>query len=262
MRKYLAIFKTHLLRHLEQRTNNFIWFIVGLIPAIVNYVSWKAIYGNRESLNGFQREDLLGYFVVMTLLWYIVGGTINSRLAHDIRDGFLSNLLVKPIHPIIRYMFVEQSWKVGSIVLIIPTTLILFAVFQITVPIHSFLQCMILIITLVFAAIIYSLWDLTIGMFGFFFTNITPINRLNRVLYVLLSGRMIPLALYPQWMGKLNNIFFYRYTFGLPADVIFTFDQVDIVKMIGMQLFWIGIILGIFNIVYKFGIKKYESYGA
>lgn len=262
MKKYWTVFKVNLMRQYEHRFDNLFWFFCGLLPAFVNYVTWVAVYGDQKEINGFKQSDLLTYFLVISVLWYVIGGTVSRYLGNSIKDGGISSFITKPIHPIVRYIFIEQGWKLGSLILILPIFIVFLIVFDLKIPITSTEQVMLLISSSILGAAIFSLWDMIIGMGAFFIQNIEPLSRLNRILYMLLSGQVFPVILMPAWMSKLNNLFFYRYTFGLPADIIFTLDELNLPFLFGMQFLWLILIVIAFKIIYKLGIKRYEAYGA
>lgn len=262
MRKYLAYIKINILKHLEHRVNTIIWYFYGFIESLIAYVIWVAVYGSKEVINGFERKDLLSYFIVMSILWYFVGGTMNVRIGEEIKNGQLNLYLAKPIHPILQYAFIEQGWKIASLILILPVFLLIFFIFNLHLPITSLSQICFLCLSLILGAIIFSLWDMIIGMSAFFIQNMRPINRLSSIFYSLLSGQFIPLALMPSLVSKLNNFFFFRYTFAFPLEIIFMSDKIDIGKMFVVQIVWVVIIIFLFNIIYKLGLKRYEAVGA
>lgn len=250
------------MRQYEHRFDNLFWFLCGLLPALVNYVTWKAIYGDQSEINGFQQKDLLTYFLVMATLWYFIGGTISRFIGSSIKDGGISSLIAKPIHPILRYLYLEQGWKLGSIIIIAPIFALALIVFDLRIPIYSIEQFMLLLSSIILGAVIFSLWDGIIGMSAFFIQNNDPITRLNRILFMLLSGQVFPVILMPVWMSRFNDLFFYRYTFAFSADIIFTPQKLNLPFMFGMQLLWVVLILIFFKIIYLTGLKRYEAYGA
>lgn len=262
MRKYLTIFKQNIIKHFEYRVNNFIYLLVGLLPAVVNYFVWLAVYGEREEVNGFQRKDLFTYYLVMTILFYFIGGTINHTVSKVIRSGELNQLLTKPLHPIKNYIAYEQGWKASSLTFVIPVFIALVVVLNLSIPLDSVEQVIYLIISIIMGAAIFSLWDMIIGMMAFFLQNTNAIDRLSRIVGSFLNGQSVPLALLPLWVVSINDWFFYRYTFALSADIIFRFEFIELNALMLRQLMWVGIMYVFFLLIFKLGIKRYEAYGA
>lgn len=262
LKKYLAVFKLSFLRQLEHRFNNFLWFVVGIIPSFVSYAAWIAIYGEKESINDFKRADLLSYFLAITVLWYFVGGSISRWVGNNIRNGEINADLAKPLHPIGKFIVEEQGWKIASLTVILPVFLIMFPILNLSFPIQNISQSLYLAISIFFGAVIFSLWDMIIGMSGFWILNISPVNRFNRILFFLMSGQMVPLVFLPSWLTRINDFFFFRYTFAFPLEVIFNLSEIDMLLMLTRQIVWVFIMIITFNIIYKIGIKKYEAVGA
>ncbi len=247
---------------LEHRVDVLLWFLTGLFPAFVSYVTWITIYGDNKSINGLSKDQLLPYFVAVTVLWYLVGGSNSYSIGMDIKDGGLNQHLLQPLHPMLKHMVLEQGWKLSCLVFIAPV-IILLLVFNVwTIPNFTVLQGLVLIISIIFAATIFSIVETMIGMSSFWILSNYPIKVLNDVLSTILSGRMIPLAFFPLWAAKINDFFYYRYTFAAPLDIMFTPEKVNCVKLLAGQVIWIIILLLLFNFMYKKGIKRYEATGA
>jgi len=262
MRKYLVVLKQSFLGQLEHRTNNVLWLFFGIIPAFVNYLIWTTVYQDRDVINGFARDDLLNYYLWVNILWLLVGGTWNLSVGAIIRNGELNLHLLKPIHPMFRFISFEQGWKVGSLLVVLPVFIIISIVLGLSFPIQSLEQCIVLIFSVFFGAIIFAFWDMIIGMTAFFIQNNMPMNRLNRILYMILSGQMFPLAFLPAWLASINNWIFFRYTFSFSLEVLFTFEDIPYVEMFIKQIIWVVLIYILFKLIYAIGIKRYEAVGA
>lgn len=262
MRKYFIIFKQNIIKHFEYRVNNFIYLLVGLLPAIINYFIWLAVYGQREEMNGFRKSDLFTYYLVMTVLFYFIGGTINRTVSKVIRTGELNQLLTKPIHPIKNFIALEQGWKVSSLTFVIPVFVALIFLLNLSIPVSSIDQLIYLIISIILGAVIFSLWDMIIGMLAFFLQETNAIDRLSRIVGSFLNGQSIPLALMPAWVVSINDWIFYRYTFAFPADILFRFDTLQLGILFFRQFLWVFLMYLFLTFIFKAGMKRYEAYGA
>ena len=103
---------------------------------------------------------------------------------------------------------------------------------------------------------------MVIGMSAFFLQNMRPVSRVNRIMYSFLSGRYVPLVLMPAWLSTVNDLLFYRYTFAFPLEIVFVLHEIDIGTMFIKQMIWVVLMIFIFNLVFKLGIKRYEAVGA
>jgi len=78
----------------------------------------------------------------------------------------------------------------------------------------------------------------------------------------LLSGRLVPMSLMPDWVQKLASFLPFQWTFGFPIEsLVGQLTPTQLLTGLGMQLFWIlsGILL--VNIVWRFGIRQFSSVG-
>ena len=262
MKKYIALLKNYFKIQLEHRFNNVVWFFSGLIPAFINLAVWKAVYNDQEIINGFRREDLLPYFLIIAVLWYIIGGPVDVYLGNAIKNGDINKDLIKPMHPILKTTLMGQGWKLGNLIILSPLIVLLVLIFKVHIPDLAFPGWVFLIIALINGTLIYAFWDLVIGMGAFFIQNVEPLSRFNRIICMLFSGQFVPLALMPFWITKINNLFLFRYTFSFPSEIIFRLDKINIGNMFLVQFFWVIFMILLFKLVYKIGIKRYEANGA
>ena len=260
--KYIAVLRTESLKNLEHRLNQLFWFFTGLIPAFVGYVSWTAVYGDASEIHGFKKEYLLSYYLGFTIIFYFIGGTIASILGREIRDGKFVVYLTKPIHPILYYTSKEQAWKLVSLSVIMPLVILLYFVLHLHFPLNSYRQVCLMILSIVFGGIIFALWDAILGMSAFWLHSVESILRLNRIASYLLAGGLVPLAMFPSWAQHLNNLLFYRYTFSFALEIIFQYKETNLVALFIGQVVWLILLLSIFQLMYKKGLKIYEAYGS
>ena len=61
-----------------------------------------------------------------------------------------------------------------------------------------------------------------VGTVGFWTTRVDAASRLYLAAELLLSGRLVPIVLYPAWLASAATWLPFRYTFGFPIEVLTT----------------------------------------
>jgi ABC-2 type transport system permease protein len=115
-------------------------------------------------------------------------------------------------------------------------------------------------ISLLGAYLIRSLNQSSLGMVTFWTTRVGPIFQLYIAAELLLSGRLVPMALMPGWVQSLSNFLPFRSTFGFPIEALvgnLTIEQ--LLFGLAQQLFWIVIGAALCRVVWHFAIKRYSA---
>jgi ABC-2 type transport system permease protein len=79
---------------------------------------------------------------------------------------------------------------------------------------------------------------------------------------LFLSGRIAPLALFPEWARTLADWLPFRWTFGFPIEALI--GQLSVAGLIGglaMQAFWILLGLGLVLLVWRRAVQRYTAVG-
>lgn len=259
--KYLRTFLLALESEFISRANLFVWFLVGSIPSIALVIVWFAILGERQNINGFTRGDFIIYYIFMTVGWYIVGGKFGATVGNGIKNGIINTTLLKPYDVVLGQAIKEQAWKVLSILVAIPTTVLILYVFRETIHLQlSFEQSLLLIISLILGGINFAFVEALVGISSFWVIEIWPITHINDILQSLFGGRLVPLTLMPSTVLFITNLLPFKYMFYVPVSILLSKSPNPLLD-IELQFLYIIILFFVYKLVWNIGIKKYEAIG-
>ena len=110
------------------------------------------------------------------------------------------------------------------------------------------------------AYLIRSLNQSSLGLITFWTTRVGPIFELYVAVELLLSGRLVPLSLMPDWVQRLADVLPFRWTFGFPIEALV--GNLSTGQLLGglvMQLFWIAFGAVLVRVVWHFAIRRYSA---
>ncbi len=259
--KYWLTFRLALQREFLGRLNLLGWFVVGSIPSIALVLVWFALMGESETLQGFTKGDFVVYYLAMTMSWYIVGGVFGRSVGNKIKNGNVSTTLLKPYDIVLGNGVEEQAWKLLSLFMAMPATLLILFLFRDIISLSfSVQQLSFLGISLVLGGINFALMEALVGISAFWVTEIWPIAHVNDLLQSLFGGKYVPLALMPGPLLFLTDVLPFKYLFYVPVSILLN-KNVDPLSDIGVQAVYVIVLFVIYKIVWKLGIKKYEGVG-
>jgi ABC-2 type transport system permease protein len=114
--------------------------------------------------------------------------------------------------------------------------------------------------TLLGAYLIRSLNQSSLGLITFWTTRVGPIFQLYIAGELLLSGRLVPMTLMPDWVQTIAGLLPFESTFGFPIEALvgnLTTEQ--LLRGLLAQLIWIAIGAVLVRIVWHFAVRRYSA---
>jgi ABC-2 type transport system permease protein len=260
---YRAQFKTTIAEQFQYRGALVIW-LMGLILEPVIYLSvWSTVARSQGGeVDGFTAGDFAAYYLVALVVSQASFTWVMWEMEWWIRQGTLSPLLVRPVHPIHRHIASNLTFKLLTLSVVVPVVAILAFVFQpnfTATPwtLLAFIPALILAMALRFAV------EWTLASAAFWVTRVSAINQLYFVAFLFLSGYAVPLPLLPEPVRVLAEwLPFYR-MLGFPAELLLgRLHASQILTGFAAQIAWLAMAVLLLNAAWTRGVRQYSAVGA
>lgn len=261
---YRAQFRTTIAEQLQYRGGLVIWTIGLVLEPVIYLAVWSTVARSQGgSVGGFGASDFAAYFLVALVVNQATFTWIMWEMEYWIRQGNLSPLLLRPVHPIHRQLAVNLTFKLLTLAVVVPAALILGVVFRPNFAgiepwtAVAFAPALILAIALRFAI------EWTLALAAFWITRVTAVNQLYYVAFLFLSGQAVPLLLLPGPVQTLAEwLPFYR-TLGFPVELLLgRLSPYDAAVGLAAQIVWLAAMVVVLNWVWARGIRQYSAVGA
>ncbi|MDQ2651510.1 MAG: ABC-2 family transporter protein [Chloroflexota bacterium] len=260
---YRAQFKVTIAEQFQYRGALVIW-LLGLMLEPVIYLSvWAAVAASQGGqVDAFTAADFAAYYLIAMMVDHAGFTWIMWEMEYWIRQGNLSALLVRPVHPIHRHIANNLTFKLLTFFVLLPVVIALAIIYRPNFTITpetllAFIPALILAMALRFAV------EWTLASLAFWVTRVTAINQLWFVAFLFLSGFVAPLALLPPFAQTLATwLPFYR-MLGFPVDVLLGHLSLQqIWTGLGAQVAWLVIAYAVLQFTWSRGIRQYSAVGA
>lgn len=259
--KYVRTFLLALQVEFSSRINIFGWFLCSLLQSLLLMFVWFSILGERQSISGFTKGDFAVYYLFIMVGWYIVGGTFGLSTGRKIKNGMINTTLLKPYDVVLGQCLEEQAWKAVSFFLALPVVGLIIFLLRDIISIHlSSGHILLLFVSLILGGINFALVQGLIGISAFWITEVWPVDHLRVILLSLFGGLLVPLTLMPLIVRFFADFLPFKYMFYVPVSILLSKNPTPYFDA-GIQLLYIGILFGIYKLVWGLGIKKYEAVG-
>lgn len=259
---YLTTMRTAVQEQFQYRTANYMYMLGMVAEPVIYLVVWTTI---AEQQGGEVQGLTVGYFAAYYIVWTLVR---NMNIVfgapfweYRIREGDLNRDLLRPVLPLHYDIAYFAGWKVVVIVLWIPLALGLSLVFEPTLDPRA-LEIAVFALAIWGAYLIRTMFQEALGMLCFWTTRGAAIFDLYMTLELLLSGRLVPLPLMPDWVQTVTWFLPFQWAFYFPIEsLVGDLSNEELLRGLGAQLLWILIGLTIFRVAWRQAIKRYSAVG-
>jgi viologen exporter family transport system permease protein len=259
---YVTTMRTAVAEQLQYRVTNYFYMLGMIAEPVIQLVVWSTIADQHGgSVNGITAGEFAAYYIVWTLVrnMNIVFGA--PFWEWRIREGQLSGQLLRPMHILHFDLAYFAGWKFVVVGLWVPIAIGLSLVFK--PDLHpTALEIVVFIFAIWGAYLIRSMFQGVIGMLNFWTTRGAAVFDLYMATEMLLSGRLVPLQLMPEWVQSLANFLPFKWTFGFPIEVLVGhMSPGSLMLGLGVQVLWIGIGYVLFKFAWTAAIKRFSAVG-
>jgi ABC-2 type transport system permease protein len=247
------------------RSHMLLSLFIGPAYFLAQYFIWKAVYSTRPMVGGMSLDAMLGYYGVVTLVYYLTMDFADWNLQMHIRAGSFLTFMLRPLSH--RYFALSQ--KVGHRILgfffeFIPVWLILAIGFRMPIVPVSW-PWSIASIALGFLMVFFL--NYSIGIAAFWMTRTDGLRSIFGLLRDIMAGSFLPLSLFPLPAQKIFFFLPFQYATYVPTKVILGSYELgginlSLPQIVGCQaLAVLGMWLGS-ELLWRAGARRYTGVGA
>lgn len=267
MRKYSQVMKINLQIALAYKWNLILSSLMDIFRIVAEIAFWKILFDatSGSAINGYNFSSIITYYIFMFIIGTVMNvGNIGNKIANDIKNGTLNNLIIKPINYIGYYFSEIISQKFVQLLIVVLTFVPIFVVQASNISIGINLeQLLIFPVILLLSLLLNFFINIIISLLVFWITEVTSFFFLKDILLDFLSGRVFPIDLLPKSILNIFGVLPFMYCTFFPITILTKrIANETFFKGLFMQIIWVAILYTIIKILWKLGIKKYSGTGA
>jgi ABC-type uncharacterized transport system, permease component len=110
----------------QYRANLMMYLFYWLVSPIVYLAVWTTVAREQGSVGGLTANDFITYYLTLLIVDTLTSEITIHLVAYKIQDGTLSGDLLKPIHPILTHVLVNNlAFKALTLIALVPIWLVL-----------------------------------------------------------------------------------------------------------------------------------------
>jgi ABC-2 type transport system permease protein len=230
--------------------------VFGVIIAYTYVALWEA------------RPDLGGYGVAqaLTFAWIaqaliaptgLFGGFIIDDLSERVRTGAAAIDLHRPVS-LLGLRLAEDVGRAAYHLLArgLPPTIVGAILFDLAWPGRVATWAAALLSVGLAIVVGFGLRYL-LGLLAYWIIDLNGPAWVLVVLQLFFSGMMLPLVVFPDWLRQVADVLPFRCLIQIPIDVFLSDDTgTAVLPLLGVQLLWIGLLLGVGAVLTRVAVRK------
>ena len=259
---YLTTIRTAIQQQFQYRAATYMYLVGMVAEPVIYLVVWSTIADQSGgTVGGLTAGEFAAYYIVWTLVRTMNIVFTPYGWEERIREGELSGQLLRPLHPIHYDLAWFAGGKVPWVLFYLPIAVVLTLVFNPTFDVRP-LEIAVFALAVWGAYLIRTFYQSALGLVTFWTTRVGALFQLYITLELLLSGRLVPLTLMPEWVQTAAWFLPFRWTFYFPIQALV--DDLSNEQLLGglaMQALWTLIGIGLFSLVWRYAIRRYTAVG-
>jgi len=259
---YLVGIRLSIAQSLQYRLATYLWMLGMIAEPVIYLVVWQTVARSHGgSVSGYTAGQFAAYYIVWTLVRNINIVFTPYGWEPRIRQGQLSAWLLRPIHPIHWDLSFFAGRNLLSALMWLPIAIPLTLIFRPTLRL-TLLGIAAFVAALIGAFLIRSLLLWALGMVTIWTTKVGGLFELYISVEMILSGRLVPIALLPQPIRSVSAFLPFQWTFAFPINALIgKLSPGQLAMGLVAQLFWIVLAGGIVALFWRTSIKRYSAVG-
>lgn len=250
--------------------------LMRFLPIITQIFLWSAVFqssrtpsagGDDGTIAGYTYNDFVAYYLLtMVSRAFSSMPGLASGVAQQIRSGEVKKFLIQPIDMVGFLLISRIAHKLAYYtVATAPFALVFFLCRGFFSGWPDALTMLAFISSLFMGFLLGYFLEVTIGMIGFWFLEVSSLLFVYMLFNFFLSGHMFPIDMLDRaggpW-GTLVRCLPFQYLAYFPAAVFLgKIQSAELVQGLLIQVAWLLFFMIASKLMFRFGVRRYSGYG-
>lgn len=265
MKKYLHVLNIGIQNQLVYRVNFLFRACFGLLPLIATISLWRTVYAGKEGqIGSYTLAQMISYYLVVTLVdMFTAVNEDDWQIAADIREGNISQFLVKPID-YLRYrlcLFVAGR-AIYTAVALVPVAIFIFLQREYFVTPADWSTFGWFALSIVMTALLQFFTSYAMALLAFWVLEVSTFIFILFAFEYIAGGHLFPLDILPPWLAQALSYTPFPYQMYFPVSIyVGKSTGAALYQGLLTQFLWVMAAFLFAKFMWARGIRKYSAVG-
>ena len=267
MKKYWHVLNVGIQNNLTYRFNFLARTVFGFIPLIAVLYVWLTIYsgkGRGAEVGSYTLAEMISYYLLATIVDALTAVNEDDwQIAADIKDGNISQFVLKPIDYLVYRLFLFFSGRITYLaVAAIPLTVFVLCLHQYFVLPPDWTTFVVFLFSTFLTALLQFFMSYAMAMLAFWVLEVSTFIFILFAFEYIASGHLFPLDILPAGLARLLSFTPFPYQLYFPVTIYMgKVQSAELGRGLLIQIFWVMAAYGMARFMWQRGLKKYSAVG-
>lgn len=267
MKKYWHVINVGIQNNLTYRFNFLARTLFGLIPLVAILYVWQTIYAGKAQgaeIGTYTLSQMISYYLIVTIVDALTAVNEDDwQIAADIKDGNISQFLLKPIDYLVYRLCLFLSGRITYLaVAVIPLALFIVSLHQYLVWPPNWQTVGLFLISIVLTALLQFFTSYAMAMLAFWVLEVSTFIFILFAFEYIASGHMFPLDILPHRLAQVLFFTPFPYQMYLPVGIYMgKISGPELARGLLIQAGWVAAAYGFARFMWHRGVRKYSAVG-
>jgi ABC-2 type transport system permease protein len=266
VKKYWHVLNIGIQNNLTYRVSFLFRIIFGFVPLLATIYLWRAVYAgkNGASVGDYSLVQMTSYYLIVTLVDVLTAVSEDDwQIAADIKDGNISQFLVKPIDYLTYRLFLFFSGRmIYLLISAVPLGLFFFCLRKYFIVPQDLAAMAAFVVSVFLTALLQFFTSYVMAMLAFWVLEVSTFIFILYAFEYIASGHLFPLDILPPAFEKILYFTPFPYQMYLPVSIYLGKVTGDaMVQQLVIQALWVGAAYLLARFAWQRGIRRYSAAG-
>jgi ABC-2 type transport system permease protein len=267
LKKYWHVLNIGIQNNLTYRFNFLARSVFGLVPLMAILYLWRAIYHGKqpgELVGTYTLAEMISYYLLTTVVDALTAVNEDDwQIAGDIKDGNISQFLLKPIDYLTYRLCLFFSGRLTYLaVAVAPLSIFILCLHQFFVLPANAAAFGWFLLSVMLTALLQFFMSYTMAMLAFWVLEVSTFIFILFAFEYIASGHLFPLDILPRGLEQLLVFTPFPYQLYFPVSIYMgKAAGAALLRGLLLQVSWVVIAYALARFAWARGIRRYSAVG-
>jgi ABC-2 type transport system permease protein len=259
-RAYPTLLRIGLAEAVAYRAEFIVWMLATTMPLVM--LAIMSAVASEAPVGRFDQDAFIAYYLITLVVRQMTGAWVAWEMVQEVKEGTLALRLLRPIHPLAGYSAESLAAVPMRALISLPLTIAVLLIAARHNMSHDPVNVLVFLASLPGAWVLNFSVSAMIGTLSLFIESSLQIWELWMGCFMLLSGYLLPLSLFPPWLERITRILPFSYLQAFPVETLTGIrDRHQALAGLGAQWAWALGALVTMLLFWRRGIRRFAAYG-
>jgi len=260
LKAYPTLLRIGLSEAIAYRAEFVVWMLSMTMPLVM--LALMSAMAHEAPLGRFNAQTFTSYYLATLIVRQMTGVWVVWEMVREIREGTLALRLLRPLHPLWSYSAESLAALPMRALVSLPVAVILLLTTGGAQVAHDPVIVGYFVISLFGAWVLNFAVSALIGSLGLFLESSISIWELWLGCFMIFSGYLVPLELFPRWLERIARAMPFAYLQASPVEMLTGLHtRGSALRVLAYQWSWAAGALLLLLFVWRRAVKRFAAYG-